>query len=113
MIFLPLYRGLTIHIMQRFILEQLCSSIETKKITIAYLVPPVLLLLAKSPMVDKYNFSSLRLMHSAAAPLSNGLIDMIYKRLKVPIKQTYGMSEASPAISGQVFPRPFVFLADR
>jgi 4-coumarate--CoA ligase len=100
------------HIMQRFNLEQLCSSIETNKITVAYLVPPVILLLAKSPVVDDYNLSSLRLMHSAAAPLSNGLIDMIYKRLKVPIKQTYGMSEASPAISSQVYPPPLPFLDD-
>jgi long-subunit acyl-CoA synthetase (AMP-forming) len=42
------------------------------------------------------------MVHSAAAPLSNNLIDMFYKRLKVPIKQAYGMSEASPAISTQV-----------
>ena len=66
------------------------------------MVPPVVLLLSKSPLVDKYNLSSLRMVHSAAAPLSNNLIDMFYKRLKVPIKQAYGMSEASPAISTQV-----------
>jgi 4-coumarate--CoA ligase len=91
------------HIMQRFNLEQLCSTIETSKITVAYLVPPVVLLLGKSPVVDKYNLTSLRLMHSAAAPLSNDLIDMVYKRLKVPIKQSYGMSEASPGICSQVW----------
>jgi acyl-coenzyme A synthetase/AMP-(fatty) acid ligase len=101
-----------VHIMQRFNLEQLCSSIEANRITVAYLVPPVILLLAKSPAVDKYDLSSLRLMHSAAAPLSNDLIGMVYKRLKVPIKQTYGMSEASPGISSQVYPPPLLFLAD-
>jgi len=102
MLFLPLYRGVTVYIMQRFNLEQLCSSIEVNKITVAYLVPPVVLLLAKSPVVDKYNLKSLRMMHCAAAPLSNDLIDMVYKRLNVPIMQTYGMSEASPGITSQV-----------
>jgi 4-coumarate--CoA ligase len=71
-----------VHIMQRFNLEQLCSSIEANRITVAYLVPPVILLLAKSPAVDKYDLSSLRLMHSAAAPLSNDLIGMVYKSPK-------------------------------
>ncbi|PMD47869.1 phenylacetyl-CoA ligase [Hyaloscypha variabilis F] len=100
-LFVPLHRGLTIYIMPRFDLQKLCETIQTHKVTIAYMVPPVVLLLSKSPLVDKYNLSSLRMVHSAAAPLSNNLIDMFYKRLKVPIKQAYGMSEASPAISTQ------------
>lgn len=87
--------------MQRFNLEQLCQTIQTQKITVAYVVPPVILLFAKSPLIDKYNLSSLRLLHSAAAPLSNDLIGLVYKRLKIPVKQTYGMSEASPAICSQ------------
>ncbi|KAE9364011.1 acetyl-CoA synthetase-like protein [Stipitochalara longipes BDJ] len=101
MLFVPLYRGLTIYIMPRFNLEQLCQKIQANKITIAWIVPPVVLLLAKSPAVDKYDLSPLRMVHSAAAPLSIDLINMFYQRLKVPIKQTYGMSEASPAISSQ------------
>lgn len=100
------------HILQRFDLQQLCQSIQTNKITIAYVVPPVVLLLAKNPTVDKYNLSSLRLMHSAAAPLANDLIDMVYKRLKVPVKQAYGMSEASPAICAQVYPLPISIVAN-
>jgi acyl-coenzyme A synthetase/AMP-(fatty) acid ligase len=92
------------HIMQRFDSEHLCQSIQASRVRIAYVVPPVILLLAKHPVVDKYNLSSLRMMHSAAAPLTNDLIKMVYARLKVPICQTYGMSEASPAITSQVSP---------
>lgn len=91
------------HIMQRFDLEFFLSSIQKFKVTTAYVVPPIVLLLAKHPVVDKYDLSSLRIMHSAAAPLTQDLIDMIYKRIKVPIKQSYGMSEAAPGISSQVF----------
>jgi len=104
LIYIPIYRGLTMHIMQRFNLQQLCQSIQTNKITITYVVPPVVLLLAKHPTVDKYNLGSLRLIHSAAAPLTNDLIEMVYTRLKVPVKQSYGMSEASPGICTQVYP---------
>jgi len=103
LIFTPIYRGITAHIMERFDLEQLCRNIQTSKATLTYVVPPVVVLLAKSPVVDKYDLSSLRLIQSAAAPLSSELIEMVYKKLGVPIKQTYGMSEMSPAISAQVW----------
>lgn len=90
------------HIMQKFDLDCLCQVIQESKITIVYVVPPVVLLLAKHPVVDKYDLSSLRMLHSSAAPLTDDLVGMIHKRLKVPIKQGYGMSEASPGIAGQV-----------
>lgn len=92
------------HIMQRFDLEKFLSAIQFYKISIAYVVPPIVLLLAKHPLVEKFDLRSLRMMHSAAAPLTQDLIDMIYSRLKVPIKQSYGMSEAAPAISSQASP---------
>ena len=99
------------HIMPRFVLEELCQSIQASRITVAYVVPPVILLLAKHPAVDKYNLTALRVMHSAAAPLMIDLIKIMYERLKVPISQTYGMSEASPAITSQVC--PLMILRDR
>tara|TARA_R110002060_G_scaffold24900_1_gene33942 strand:+ start:802 stop:1245 length:444 start_codon:yes stop_codon:yes gene_type:complete len=102
LIFIPLLRGVPMHIMQRFDLEQFLSSIQNFKVTIAYVVPPVVLLLAKHPVIDKFDLSSLRMMHSAAAPLTPDLIDMIHKRIKCPVKQSYGMSEAAPGITTQV-----------
>lgn len=42
------------------------------------------------------------MMHSSAAPLTNDLVEMVYKRLKVPIKQGYGLSEAAPGVATQV-----------
>lgn len=106
MAFHPIYNGVTVHVMQQFDLPQLCQSIQSSKITVAYVVPPVVLALAKHPVVDKYDLSSLREIHSAAAPLSTDLIDVIHKRLKVPIKQSYGMSETSPVITTQVNSTP-------
>lgn len=111
LIFIPIYKGVTMHIMQRFDLEHFLYSIQTYQVTIAYVVPPIVLLLAKHPLIDTFDLSSLRVLHSAAAPLTYDLIEMIYSRLKIPIKQSYGMSEAAPAISTQVsptFPTPFL-----
>ncbi|KAK5059576.1 hypothetical protein LTR69_006165 [Exophiala sideris] len=97
----PIYRGLTMHIMQKFELERLCQTIQDSKITVVYIVPPVVLLLAKHPAVANYDLSSVRMLHSSAAPLTKDLVDMVYKRLEVPIKQGYGLSEAAPGVVSQ------------
>lgn len=90
------------YIMQSFELETLCRVIQDNKITVVYVVPPVVLLLAKHPAVAKYDLSSVRMMNSAAAPLTRDLVEMAYKRLKVPLKQAYGLSEAAPGVAAQV-----------
>ena len=73
--------------MSKFDIEKFCANIQKHKITFAYVVPPVVLLLGKHPVVDKYDLSSLRMMNSGAAPLTRELVEAVYKRLKVPIKQ--------------------------
>ena len=96
------YKGVTIYVMQRFELEQFYRTIQEQQITFAFVVPPVVLALAKHPLVDRYNLSSLRMMHSSAAPLTADLAQLVHKRLIVPIKQGYGLSEASPGVASQV-----------
>ncbi|MCJ1234117.1 hypothetical protein MMC14_002075 [Varicellaria rhodocarpa] len=93
--------GLTLIVMPKFDLEKFCSTIQKEKITFAYVVPPIILLLGKHPIIDKYDLSSLRMMNSGAAPLTRELVDQVYKRLKVPIKQGYGLSETSPTTHTQ------------
>lgn len=97
-----IYSGLTTIVMAKFELEKFCSHIQDQKVTFAYVVPPVVLLLGKHPIVDKYNLSSLRMLNSGAAPLTQELVEAVYKRLKVPIKQGYGLSETSPTTHTQV-----------
>ena len=88
-------------VMPKFEIEKFCSIIQNHKITFAYVVPPVVLLLGKHPIVDKYDLSSLRMLNSGAAPLTQELVEAVYKRLKVPIKQGYGLSETSPTTHTQ------------
>jgi len=73
------------------------------KITIAFIVPPVLLLLGKHLIVKNYDLSSLRMLSSGAAPLTKDLVDAVYQRIKVPVKQGYGLSETSPATRVQMW----------
>ena len=73
--------------MDTFDLNRFCALIQEYKITMAYLVPPVLLLLAKSPDVSKYNLSSLRMLNSGAAPLTRELVEAVWNRIHVPVKQ--------------------------
>jgi long-subunit acyl-CoA synthetase (AMP-forming) len=87
--------------MAKFDLDRFCQHIQTHKITYTYAVPPVILMLGKSPIVDKYDLSSLRMLKSGAAPLTKELTDAVYKRLHIPIKQGYGLSETSPTTHTQ------------
>jgi 4-coumarate--CoA ligase len=92
-----LYRGLTCIVMEKFDLEQFCKLVQQHTITFSYVVPPVVLGLSKHPVVDKYDLSSLRMMTSAAAPLTKELVDAAYKRLRIPVTQAFGLSETSPS----------------
>jgi 4-coumarate--CoA ligase len=97
----PLHRGVITYIMQGFNLPQFCRIVEHEKITVAYIVPPVALALAKAPVVSNFNLSSLRFMHSSAAPTSKEIIVAVNDRLSVPIRQGYGLSEAAPGVCSQ------------
>ncbi|KAJ8298831.1 hypothetical protein KUTeg_022891 [Tegillarca granosa] len=65
-------------------------------ISYMHLVPPVVLFLAKSPLVDKFNVSSIHSIVSAAAPLGEGLTREVIDRLDCNIIQAYGLTESSP-----------------
>lgn len=87
--------------MSKFDIEQFCAAVQKHRITFTYVVPPIVLLLAKNPTIDKYDLSSLRMMNSGAAPLTQELVEAVHKRLKVPVKQGYGLSETSPTTHTQ------------
>ncbi|KAJ2733693.1 hypothetical protein IW152_002876 [Coemansia sp. BCRC 34962] len=84
-------------VMARFDLEQFCILAERHKVVAAQLVPPIIIQLAKSPVVDKYDLSALMYIGSAAAPLSRETQAEAHSRLGCSIVQAYGLSEASPA----------------
>jgi 4-coumarate--CoA ligase len=89
-------RGGSVVTMPRFDLEQFLKIIQEERITIAYLVPPVILALAKHPMVDQFDLSSLRLIFSGAAPLGAEVALEAAARVGCDVVQGYGMTELSP-----------------
>ncbi|KAE9370834.1 acetyl-CoA synthetase-like protein [Stipitochalara longipes BDJ] len=92
----PAFSGITSIVMSSFDLHRFCSIVQEHKITYTYVAPPVVLHLAKSPVVEKYNLSSLKMITSGAAPLSKELIFAVHERLGTEVKQAYGLSESSP-----------------
>ncbi len=93
---LCLYRGQTIVTMGRFDLETFLKIMQDYKITRAHLVPPIILALAKHPIVDQYDLSNLRIIMSGAAPLGEDLARSASERLGCIVLQGYGLTETSP-----------------
>lgn len=92
-----LYLGVPAYVMQRFDLDTYCKTVEKEKITYGYVVPPIVLALAKQPQALKYNLSSLRFLISGAAPLGMELLQAMKTRFPaVEVKQGYGLTETTP-----------------
>ena len=98
----PIYAGVKIVVLSKFALDTWCQAVQDYKITYAYVVPPILLGLSKAPIVDNYDLTSIKVFVSAAAPLTKEIVHAVWNRLKIPVKQAYGLSETSPATHFQV-----------
>ena len=93
---LGLRAGATIVTMPRFDFEQFLQLHQEHSLTRAFVAPPMVVALAKHPLVDKYDLSALRLIFSGAAPLSADLAIECGRRLGCEVVQGYGMTELSP-----------------
>jgi acyl-CoA synthetase (AMP-forming)/AMP-acid ligase II len=91
-----LYRGATIVTMRRFDLELFLQAVQKYGVTMAHIVPPIVLALSKSPLVDNYDLPKLRTIFSGAAPLDESLTRACMTRLTCDIRQGYGLTETSP-----------------
>ncbi|KAL7727784.1 hypothetical protein ACLKA6_019726 [Drosophila palustris] len=75
------------------------GAIEKYRVMVAFMVPPLMVFLAKHPIVDKYDLSSLMVLLCGAAPLSRETEDQIKERIGVPfIRQGYGLSESTLSV---------------
>lgn len=94
---LGLFKGATIVTLPRFELEEFLRVMQDYRVTLAHVVPPIVLALAKHPSVDDYDLSSLHTIFSGAAPLGEAVTRNCIERLGCKVRQGYGMTEASPA----------------
>lgn len=88
--------GQTVVSMPRFDMESFLRLIQDYKVTHGYLVPPIVLGLAKHPAVADYDLSSLTMINSGAAPLGKDVADTCAQRVRCLVKQGYGLTETSP-----------------
>jgi acyl-CoA synthetase (AMP-forming)/AMP-acid ligase II len=91
-----LSQGSTIVTVPRFELEPFLKLVQDHGVTLAHLVPPIVLLLSKSPVVDNYDLSKLQTIFCGAAPLDEHLTRACMQRLDCAVRQGYGMTETSP-----------------
>lgn len=93
---LGLARGATIISMPKFDMIEFLEIVQKYKITVLPLVPPIVLGLVKHPAVANYDLKSVRLIFCGAAPLGEEIARAAAEKLKCPVVQGYGMTEASP-----------------
>ncbi|KAF2090520.1 4-coumarate-CoA ligase-like protein [Saccharata proteae CBS 121410] len=93
--------GFQLVVMEKFELERFCQIVQNHKISFVYIVPPVVLMLSKNPIAEKYDLSSIRMTNSGAAPLTHEIVSALWDKLKIPVKQGYGLSETSPTTHTQ------------
>ncbi|CAH1733227.1 uncharacterized protein LOC114129932 [Aphis gossypii] len=91
--------GSKVVVLKYFDEELFLKSLEVQKVSVLFAVPPLMVFLAKHPLVEKYNLSCVKVIYSGAAPLSlnteNEVINRISKGKPLNVFQGYGMTELS------------------
>ena len=96
-LFSSLHAGSKIVSLPKFEPELFLSAMEKYKTNIVNLVPPLLLFLAKHPLVEKYDLSCIDQIMAGAAPLGGNIVHSVKERLNCRlVRQGYGLTETSP-----------------
>ncbi|KAL6230939.1 hypothetical protein BDW75DRAFT_55514 [Aspergillus navahoensis] len=100
-----LNRGVPVYVMPKFDLIKMLEYTEKFRISDYILVPPVVVALAKHPLVKsgRYDLSSVEEIGSGAAPLGREVceeVEALWPPGKINIKQGWGMTEATCSILG-------------
>ncbi|KAI4383784.1 hypothetical protein MLD38_009584 [Melastoma candidum] len=86
--------------LSRFELDLVLKTVEKYRITNLWVVPPIILALAKQSVVKKYDLSSLREIGSGAAPLGKETMEDCSRNFpQASVVQGYGMTETCGIVS--------------
>jgi acyl-CoA synthetase (AMP-forming)/AMP-acid ligase II len=90
-------------------LDGYLRMLQEQAVSVAPLTPPLLVALARHPLVDRYDLSSLRLVMTGAAPLPTGVDVEVEARLGCQVVDILGATEswahsppADPPVRGSV-----------
>nr|AWJ58442.1 4-coumarate CoA ligase [Boehmeria nivea] len=92
--------GAAVLIMPKFEIGALLALVERHRVSVAPIVPPIVLAIARHPGLDAHDLSSLRVLKSGGAPLGKELEDTVRAKFpNVTLGQGYGMTEAGPVLT--------------
>jgi acyl-CoA synthetase (AMP-forming)/AMP-acid ligase II len=91
--------GATLVTMPLFDLDEYLREAQEYQLTRLFVVPPIVLGLARHPAVGNYDLSTVRSVISGAAPLGADLEQAASERLGTFVSQGYGLTETSPVLT--------------
>ncbi|KAK0050709.1 4-coumarate--CoA ligase 5 [Biomphalaria pfeifferi] len=93
--------GASVVYLPKFVPETFLQCLQDKHISLAHLVPPLVLFLSKMPSVSQYNLKSLKRVICGAAPLGVEVTLELLKKLDhgITVNQATGMPELSPVFT--------------
>ncbi len=92
----PVYCGARVVIVPRFDPSELLSSIEKERATVLYGATSLFTMLVSSPLLARYDLSSLKYVKAGAMPVPAEIMTRWQRLTGVPMVPGYGLSEASP-----------------
>lgn len=103
---LALFSGSSIVLTEKFHASETLDDIATYGVTLMAGPPTMYAALAALPEADRTAMKSVRFAASGAAPLSAEVAAAFESRFAIPLREGYGMTEASPVITSSVMGAP-------
>ncbi|GMJ15441.1 hypothetical protein like AT4G05160 [Hibiscus trionum] len=95
-----LQKGNSLVSMSKFDFGMFLRNAEKYRATHLWVVPPIVLAMAKQPVVNKFDLSSVRQIGSGAAPLGKELMEECAKKFpQAVVMQGFGMTETCGVVS--------------
>ncbi|XVF68517.1 hypothetical protein PTKIN_Ptkin11bG0009000 [Pterospermum kingtungense] len=100
LVYAQLQKGNALVSMAKFDFEMFLRNLEKYRVTHIWVVPPIVLAMAKHSLVKNFDLSSLRQIGSGAAPLGKDLMKECAKNFpQAVVMQGYGMTETCAIVS--------------
>ncbi|XP_022808056.1 4-coumarate--CoA ligase 1-like isoform X2 [Stylophora pistillata] len=92
---IALHQGGKLVVLQRFEHEPFLKAMQDQRVTIAPVAPSIVLFLAKHPLVDEFDLTSVEDVICGVAPMGKGLEEALIKRMPKlkHVRQGFGMTE--------------------
>jgi long-chain acyl-CoA synthetase len=100
------YIGASVVLVNRFEAARTLDLIAEQHVTVLLGAPTLFAALTAAPSTSEDPIASVRFAYSGAAPLSMEVADAWHKRFGLPLRQGYGLTEASPVVTSMVMDEP-------